>query len=345
MGRPKLSLVIPTHGREGLLKEMLQALNAQTLGPEKFEVVVIVDGDTDGTLAMVQGLETRYTLRAYQQQRAGPAGARNRGAELARGEVLVFLDDDMLPDATFLAEHLRMHEEHPHAVVLGPYLPPPMSEVATQGGWNIWQARVLTHHYRQMAEGIRPPAGRRLYSGNFSIPREDFIRVGGFDVGLERGEDVELGFRLEHEGMAYYYSEGACTLHRGFHGFDSWCRSASLYGQCDALFGNEKGYKVAPEVIGWFHEQRPAYRWAIFLCMGRPRLTGLLVHLFKAVSEALTRLRLYGLAHYGYSSIYKLLYWDGYVQEIGGKAMFQKQIVAWRAQGKTDADSPSASWV
>ncbi|MEX2598238.1 MAG: glycosyltransferase [Dehalococcoidia bacterium] len=330
MNQLMTSVIVPTHDRVELLREMLLSLKDQTVPMDSFEVIVVIDGGSEQLWSMLQAQDVPYHLRPVRQRQAGPSVARNRGARLASGRILVFLDDDMLPGQSFLAEHLSLHDHNPNAVVLGPYIPPSLNRVAGQGGWNVWEARVLDRHYRAVASGHRPPAGRRLYSGNFSVPRDDFWRVGGFDQSLERGEDVELGFRLEQAGLTYHFSLGAGSVHRGYRGFESWCRSAYLYGQCDALFAAEKGHKTLPEVLGWYHRQRRPARWMINVIAEAPWLDGSIIRLLKAASAGLTRLRLHGLAHYGYSGIYKVNYWKGFIDELGGKAAFKQRVSAWR---------------
>jgi len=85
MSAVELSVVIPTHNRRELVREMLIALSRQFLSSEKFEVVVVVDGSSDGTREMLKDLDTPYSLRVFHQTQAGaaarhhvPGGASNR---------------------------------------------------------------------------------------------------------------------------------------------------------------------------------------------------------------------------------------------------------------------------
>ena len=174
MGTIEVSVVIPTYNRKDTLRDMLEALSRQTLAREKFEVIVVVDGSTDGTWEMLQEIATPYALKPHYQENAalasavfssGVSVARNRGAGIARGQVLLFLDDDLLPLPELLEAHAGFHRRDPTAVVLGRLLP--SDETAKKRGWNRWEERVLQNHYKLMTKGDRPPAGWRLYSATF----------------------------------------------------------------------------------------------------------------------------------------------------------------------------------
>lgn len=323
-----VSIVIPTHNRRELLREMLSALSQQIHPASEFEVIVVADGCTDGTHEMLDVLTTPYRLRAMHQEQGGPAQARNRGARSATGRLLLFLDDDLLPHAQLVNEHARIHQEYPEAVVLGRLLP-----YKTRGkkGWHIWEEQVFKKHYRAMENGRRPPAGRRLYSGNFSVPRHQFLQAGGFDERLKRGEDVELGFRLQKMGLHFYFNPKAAATHRGYRSFSSWCNSSYLYGRCDVLLAVEKGHKlVLPEISRWYHRQPAAARWMAELCLGRDQVHHLFLQLLRIGAGALSCVGLNSLAHYGYSGIYKLQYWQGVADELGGREAFRNQVTQWR---------------
>jgi len=102
------SVVIPTHRRPGTLFLVLDALGRQE-GPPEFEVVVVDDGSGDSTADRLPAYRAPYPLRSFFQQNSGPAQARNRGVAEARGDVIVFLGDDTVPEPGFLAAHARGH--------------------------------------------------------------------------------------------------------------------------------------------------------------------------------------------------------------------------------------------
>lgn len=331
-----LSVVIPTHNRKQMLQEMLVALSSQTLANSRFEVVVVDDGSSDGTSEMLSVLKTPYRLRSVYQANAGKAStvfssgvsaARNRGSEMAEGRVLLFLDDDLLPSATLLGDHMRLHERHSDAVVLGRLLPGPGRK--GKRGWNIWEERVYEDHYKRMGAGTRPPSGWRLYSANFSLSRELFFRVGGFDLNMGhiRGEDVELGLRLERNGASFRFGADAAAIHRGYRPFRSWCNSAYVLGPRNVVLARELGYKnVERQVFQSYRHKAAVIRLFVHLALCRPRVLGALARFSRGVSGALSFLRLDRLADLGYSLIYNLYHWQGVADHMGGREAFFAEV-------------------
>ncbi len=324
----ELSVVIPTHNRKELLREELLSLSNPKLFDTQMEVIVVVDGGSDGTWEMLQELSLPYTLRPINQLQSGPSVARNNGARAAKGDVLIFLDDDLLPKQELIDEHMAFHFQDPHAVVLGRLLP---ADKGDKGGWNVWEEQILEKHYKAMSSGHRPPAGRRLYSGNFSVRKQAFLDAGGFDEELKRGEDVDLGFRLEEAGNKFHFNSEAAAIHRGYRSFASWCKSSYLYGRCDVELALNRGHKKEiAEVMRWYHRKPFFARRAISLSAGRPAIVNAMTQALHKVSGMLTKMRLKKLARYGYSAIYQLQYWHGVTEALGGRQTFFQYLQLWR---------------
>lgn len=114
-----VSIVIPTYNKKDFLEITLTALGLQTYPPEKYEVVVINDGSTDQTETLVSSLKTPYQINYTRQENKGRSSARNHGIEKAKGETIIFIDDDCVPASSFIESHMKYHREHDTAVVLG----------------------------------------------------------------------------------------------------------------------------------------------------------------------------------------------------------------------------------
>jgi glycosyltransferase involved in cell wall biosynthesis len=102
----KLSVIIPTHNQAERLRLVLCGLRCQTLAAERFEVLVVDDGCTDGTAAVVQGAGMANLRVLSLRPNQGRSRARNLGAAEAAGELLVFLDGDALPGPDLLERYL-----------------------------------------------------------------------------------------------------------------------------------------------------------------------------------------------------------------------------------------------
>lgn len=332
MSNIEVSVVIPTFNRREMLREMLVELCSQTFEGSRFEVIVVVDGSTDGTMEMMEQLETPYTLRPVFQENAGQASsvfssgvsvARNRGADMAQGDVLLFLDDDLTPLPELIEEHARIHHQDRKAVVLGKLLP---TADGTPGkkGWNTWEERVLANHYHLMALGERPAAGWRLYSANFSAPKKLFKQINGFDLGMGhiRGEDVDLGFRFEGEGATFYFAEDGAVIHRGFRPFQSWCNSAYILGIRDVVLLREKNRIELRDRLSTGYSNRPAIaRWIISAAIRNKTVKDAIIGTTKLFSGILMGLGAAKIAHSGYSMIFTIHYWHGVADEVERNGM------------------------
>ena len=93
---PELTVVIPTHNRRERLERLLRSLESQTAPNQDFDVIVVVDGASDGTEKMLNAFQVGYQLAVVSTTQGGPARARNEGAARATGTYLLFVDDDMI---------------------------------------------------------------------------------------------------------------------------------------------------------------------------------------------------------------------------------------------------------
>ena len=118
MHEPLVTVVIPTYGRPRQLKACLAALAEQTLA-EPWEVVVVDDGSPQTLDSVGPAWSGRLDLRVIRQDNAGPAAARNRGVQEARGTFIAFTDDDCLPEPQWLDTLVRAARERPGALVGG----------------------------------------------------------------------------------------------------------------------------------------------------------------------------------------------------------------------------------
>lgn len=224
----KLSVVIPTCNRAPLLRRLLAQLAAQTA--HGFEVRVVDDGSTPPV--DLKDLRVPYPLHLLRQRNAGAAAARHAGVLASQGEVILFIDDDMQVAPDFVEQHLRAHQQHGRAVVLGRIRADPA--LSGMPLFERWHAVLLDRKAEDIRSRTLPVRGNLLFTGNASLRREDYLAVGGFDTTLENSEDVELGLRLEKAGVSFVFSEKAFTLHGSDHtSLDKWRRRARRYGSID----------------------------------------------------------------------------------------------------------------
>jgi GT2 family glycosyltransferase len=207
---PTASVIIPTHQRREALRRALLAFAEQTAAAESYEVLVSIDGSTDGSGEMVAELRERvpYALRSVEGSGTGRAAARNLALADARGEVTILLDDDMEPAPEFIERHLANHMPGSRACVLGPVpveLDPDSPHAAR------YVKAKFADHLTQLSRPGHRFVPRDFYSGNASLSTELLRKVGAFDETFTPygNEDVELSLRLAKAGVEFRYDPGA----------------------------------------------------------------------------------------------------------------------------------------
>ncbi|MFM7640719.1 MAG: glycosyltransferase family 2 protein [Cyanobium sp.] len=202
-----LSVVIPTYNRLPILQKCLRALEEQKLERpvERYEVIVVDDGSSDDTVRWLQSEAADLPhVRLVCQEHGGPAKGRNRGVEEARGDVIVFIDSDLVVTPTFLACHGR----------------------ALEAAWRqrgdrlcfTYGAVINTanfDHPTSEPHKLTDLSWAYFATGNVAIDREVLERAGLFDTGfhLYGWEDLELGERLRQLGVVLVRAPEAVGYH------------------------------------------------------------------------------------------------------------------------------------
>lgn len=202
-----LSVVIPTYNRLPILRKCLRALEEQDLAPpvERYEVVVVDDGSTDDTVPWLRAhSESSPHVRLICQEHGGPARGRNRGVEEALGDVIIFIDSDLVVTPTFLVCHAR----------------------ALETAWRrrgdqrcfTYGAVVNTANFeapRSEPHKLTDLSWAYFATGNVAIHRGTLERAGLFDTSfhLYGWEDLELGERLRQLGVELVRAPEAVGYH------------------------------------------------------------------------------------------------------------------------------------
>lgn len=197
--RPRISVVIPSRRPEPLAR-CLAALARSELAAGELEAIVVVDGED---VAMPSRRDDGLAVRWIRQPRSGPAAARNRGAEEARGAVLAFVDDDCEPTPQWARRLAERVEAQPEAVVGG--------RVVNGLPENPWA--VATHVVLDM---VVEYVDTFVPSSNVALRPEVFRAVGGFDTRFPRAaaEDRDFCDRCDESGHPVVLERAAVVLHR-----------------------------------------------------------------------------------------------------------------------------------
>lgn len=192
-GVPRLSVIVPVHGGETVLPDSLGALRASDLPREQWELIVVDDASTDRSAEVAE----RYadTVLRLSDVPRGPAHARNRGAEKARGECLVFVDADVCVHTDAVRRFADFFaRESSVAAVFGAY------DASPRAPGLVSQYRNLLHHY---VHAQNAGDAETFWAGCGAIRRDVFVEAGMFDEQRYRRpqiEDIELGHRVRNAG-------------------------------------------------------------------------------------------------------------------------------------------------
>lgn len=191
---PRVSVVIPARNEEQEIELCLQSLKDQRF--RDFEVIVVDNGSTDAT----QAIARRYGCRVIPEARPGASFARQRGFEVAQGELIASTDADTIVPPDWLELIVRSFDENPHQVgIYGKIL------LRARRGFGQWLAEFLFTAFLRLNHLL----GRPHFCGpNFAVRRAAFEQVGGFKEGdsfYRASEDLQLSLKLKGAGYIRFH--------------------------------------------------------------------------------------------------------------------------------------------
>ena len=186
----KISVIVPVHNGGEKFRRCISSLQAAR--PQPHEVIVAVDGDTDGSGSMA--CEMGIKVVSTGPLPLGPAGARNEGAKAAIGDILFFVDADVEIHGDCIGMVRLFFQENPEvSAVIGSYDDAPFENNFLSQYKNLFQ------HYTHQKAHIEAAT---FWGACGAVRREAFFAVGGFDERFTRPciEDIEVGYRLKKSG-------------------------------------------------------------------------------------------------------------------------------------------------
>ena len=228
-----ISVIIPTYNWPQALALVLQSLNHQI--DQNFEVLVVDDGSTDDTRAIIEQFKPQLSFSLtylWQEDKGFRAGrARNMGIAKAKGDYVVFVDGDCVMRSSFVANHrILAHTSYfvvGNRVLLSPsfshYILDQQQDVSVRGVW-YWALKRLRGHLNRWHSLLRLPLGpfrfrhqhrwQKAKSCNLAVWREDLIKIGGFEEQVTGWgyEDSDLVIRLLNSGVLRKSGRFATTI-------------------------------------------------------------------------------------------------------------------------------------
>jgi glycosyltransferase involved in cell wall biosynthesis len=262
-----VSIIIPSYEGESHLQGLLEALEAQE-AHRAWEVILVLDGSTDGSRAIAETFTDRMNLTLIARtENQGRAATLNEGFAAAAGDVLVRCDDDLLPSSTYVEQYGSVIEDHPQLGLIGlvrnTY---PDTAFARVYGCPV-DARFRDEAYR-----VSIGSAWHYWAANCGVHRSMWEKVGPYDAKTFRGygwEDVDWGFRFVQASGTIKLDPELETLHRAASTTAAirLARAADS-GAAARAFDRKHGTSSLPELSGaWgraveLAASRPTSAWA-----------------------------------------------------------------------------------
>jgi len=233
---PSVSVVLPVLNGAATISDTLDSLMAQSPVPASMEIIVVDNGSTDATREIV----SRYSaVTLIQEQRRGPAAARDAGLRAARGEVILYCDADTLLTRKWVGELCRCFSDSRVMLAAGCTLSYPPVTPADH--------YLSTMQVYEAESNIARPVLPFAASVNLGVRREAALSIGGWDAEMMTSEDVDFCTRL----IARYpgpiaYAPKAVLFHRASFSDTALKRKAWTYGE-----GLADIYRRYPSIVPW----------------------------------------------------------------------------------------------
>ncbi len=238
--KPKISVVIPSHNRYNVLRDVLYGLEKQDCSKYSYEVIVVDDGSTDETAQFLNKFssQTAMNFRPVIGKCGSASASRNLGIEHAKGDYILFLDADTIPEETLVLRHLQ-HQNHfgdAKVCILGKVSMSPELDHADQA--RHWE----TEFYFDQADLVELEWWK-YRTANTSVKKSLLEKLGGFNTKLLAAEDTELAYRLSQTDVHFYYDESIVATHYHPIDLENYLQKAAIYGQAVGRW-----YQMNPEL-------------------------------------------------------------------------------------------------
>ncbi len=205
-----ISVIIPTYNGSQKIVRCLNALAKQTRLPN--EVIVVIDGSTDDTQEILNALKIDLNIQVIVQDNLGRSASRNSGVGKAKGNLLIYFDDDIRPSSESIERHVNVHAKNQSIVISGQILEDTSLSDKDIFRFKAYLSQKWTSKYH---EGINQLSHKNLFltAANLSVRKEDFEKLGGFDSRLKDAEDFDLAMRALNAGMNVLFDKSNIAWH------------------------------------------------------------------------------------------------------------------------------------
>ena len=271
----KISVIVPTYNRKSLLKETLDSLSLQSVSKEEFEVIIIDDGSNDGTNELIDEYSHILDLKyIYQENNGFRVGlARNKGAKISQGSLLIFLDSGIILETKALEKYIERYSSNFEKIAIS-------GNILGFDDFNENEKKLNSLHLTGLSsdESVKKLLDHNLldrrypifkkygfdmenwnapwilfWSGHISMRKVDFNELGGFDISFDGWgyEDIDLGIRFFLSGGKIVFDEKIYSIHLPHKKFKSILTEGEL--KTYVISKKERLYQKnkLPEILEW----------------------------------------------------------------------------------------------
>ncbi len=318
----KISVIVTTYNRRHLLERCLSSLAAQSFPAEEHEVIVVADGCTDGTVELLRSFTSPCAFRWFAQSNQGQPAAQNLGVAAARGDFILFMDDDCVCDPGLLDAHLEAHTHANNLVVIGAVLLHPDSPPGTiyemKKKWSDERFR------RLCSEGIC--RSDLMLCANSSIARHTALDC-SFDTSYGRVHDIDAGVRLWGKGYRPHFAPKAVALELFTKSAGAIVRDSYLQGKFEVILLNgQPAFKPLAGIVNMNEGnslKRAVRKWLAL----HPVATEFTFRLIGSTAECLSILPVFSwLARRALSARCVIAHLRGAIQEAGSWEILEERF-------------------
>lgn len=253
-----ISVIIPTYNGAHKIMTLLANLEAQTVVPD--ELIIVIDGSTDNTEALLRSRAFSLpNVSIIVQANGGRAKVRNTGAAAAKGDILVFFDDDMRPMANCLQLHVQHHKYISNSILTG-------AQIDEDGSCLPDIRRYKAYLTRKWSRSVTPSMGQPLKqeqlfitAAHCSMPKTIFDQLNGFDERLLDAEDYDLALRAHEQKIPVFYNEQIIAWHQDLIDCASYIKRMRQYAAAQKILAS-----LHPEVENKYIFVQPSGLKAFF---------------------------------------------------------------------------------
>lgn len=247
MLKPELiSIIIPSFNGGGKLDVCLNSLNKQTV--TGFEIIVVLDGSTDNSKNIIEKYQNsiQFKIKIIEQHNQGRAKSRNNGVQRSSGDLIVFLDDDMIAEPGFIEKHYYYHSNNNGILIGSGY----REENAAQNKFSKFIIHVERNwKLHSINRGKVDLDHFNFTACNMSISKKTFEDLSGFDERLKDSEDFDFGMRALKKNITVFYDISIAAFHNDWPKINDFIIRNNQYN-----IGKKELVKYHPEYIAYLPE-------------------------------------------------------------------------------------------